>query len=277
MAVGISTYSFTWRSKLELPGSLSLIEMIQQTRELGASVLQVCDYEPLEHLGSTELMNVRKAAASNGVRLELGTRGVEPETLIRYLTLAQQLGVGLVRTMYAKFGDRVSLDAFERDLAMSGEYFANACVKLSIETYEMISTRDLVRTLERISNPWLGVCLDPANSLASLETPGEVIRTAAPFVSNVHVKDFGFGRREGGSGFEVTGRRLGDGQLNYHSMLDAIEWQGTDINFILEHWLPWQGSLADTCATESEWTRHGVTLLLAYVAAKTSVAMPTRR
>jgi sugar phosphate isomerase/epimerase len=274
MAVGISTYAFTWRSKLRPRGSLTLTEMVEQTRSLGGSVLQICDYEPIDRLGRTELLEVRDVAASNGVRLELGTRGVEPETLRRYFKLAEALGASLVRTMYAKFGDCVPRDIFERNLAAAGEYFGDAGIRLSIETYELISTHDLVSTLRRLGNPWLGICLDPANSLAALELPQDVVLTAAPFVSSVHVKDFGFARREEGFGFEVTGRRLGDGQLDYQSMLDAIEWQGTDINFILEHWLTWQGSAEATCETEIEWTRHGVQLLLDYLGSRTGISTP---
>ena len=91
-----------------------------------------------------------------------------------------------------------------------------------------------------------------------------VVMAAAPLVSNVHVKDFGYARRKGGSGFEVTGRRLGEGQLDYRYMLDAVGSRHTNVSFVLEHWLPWQGSEALTCRTEADWTSHGVRLLLGH-------------
>jgi sugar phosphate isomerase/epimerase len=264
VAVGISTYCFTWRLQESAPRPLGLLQLIDQTRELGASVLQICDYAPVEHLTATQLQEVSRAAEGYGVALELGTRGVDAGTMRRYLELAQRLGASLVRTMYARFGENVPMEVFEHNLSAAGHDFAKASVRLCLETYEMVPTPFLVQVLQRIANPWLGICLDPANCLAALETPAQVIATAAALVTNVHVKDFAYGRREGGAGFEVTGRRLGDGQLDFRAMLDAIDGRGTDLSLVLEHWLPWQGSEEATCQAEADWTSHGVRSLLDY-------------
>lgn len=265
MAVGISTYCFTWRLRSAAQPRPGIPEMVEYAGEIGASVLQICDYEPVEHLSQREVSDVKRAANGNGVALELGTRGVEPETMRRYLELAQLLGVPLVRTMYARFGDVVNQDLFERNLVAAGERFADARVRLALETYEMISTPKLVDAVAKTDNPWVGICLDPANCLAALETPADVVATASRFVNNVHVKDFGYERREGGSGFVVTGRPLGDGQLDHRHMLEVVRSSARPgLSFILEHWLPWQGSDRATCETEDRWTRQGVRVLLDY-------------
>jgi 3-oxoisoapionate decarboxylase len=271
VAVGISTYCFRWRLQEGTPEPLSLLSMIEQTRQLGAAVFQICDYEPVEHLTAKQLREVRSVANAHDVALELGTRGVGPATMSRYLNLAKALQAPLVRTMYARFGETVPAEAFEQNVAAAGEKFRHARVKLSLETYEMVPTALLVHILRRQANPWLGICLDPANSLAALETPLDVMTVAAPLVSNVHVKDFAYGRREGGAGFEVTGRRLGDGQLDYRSMLKLVEPRGPDVSLVLEHWLPWQGSARVTCQTEADWTSHGVKLLLDYQSGQRNV------
>lgn len=273
MAVGLSTYCFRWRFQDSTAAPLALPRMIEQIRELGASALQICDYEPVEHLTKKELRDVRSIAETHNVVLELGTRGVDAATMSRYLSIAQALHAPLVRTTYAKFGQTVPLDVFERDLSAAGEHLGHSRVKLSLETYEMIPTRVLVQILQRIANPWLGICLDPGNSLAALETPHDVMSMATPLVSNVHVKDFAYARRGDGCGFEVTGRRLGEGQLDYRGMLNAIDWPRRNVNAILEGWLPWQGSLDATCEVEADWAEHGTRLLLDYESAvRTPVA-----
>lgn len=134
-------------------------------------------------------------------------------------------------------------------------------MQLVLETYEQLSSDDLVATLADIGSDALGVCLDPANSLGALETPEQVIATTLPWVKNVHVKDFGFGRRPGGFGFEITGRRLGTGQLDAIDMLERVMRCAPETPLILEHWLPWQGDLETTIAMEDEWFATGMRFL----------------
>lgn len=270
MAVGISTYCFTWRSRISQEPPLRLVDMVEQVRDLGASVLQICDYEPVEHLGAKQVQDLLRSAEANQVALELGTRGVDAHIMRLYLNLAQSLHAALVRTMYARFGDVVPVSAFERDLLAAGKEYADAKVELALETYEVVPTYKLAEIVARVANPWVGICLDPANCVAALETPMAVVATAAPFVNNVHVKDFAYEREAGGLGFHVTGRRLGDGQLDYRLMLEAVQSRRRDVSLVLEHWLPWQGSDRETCRVEAEWTEHGVRVLLDHGSARTN-------
>ena len=73
----------------------------------------------------------------------------------------------------------------------------------------------LVRIIEAVGSPALGVCLDPANCVAALELPRDVVTTAAPHVKNWHVKDFAFTRQAGWVGFNLVGCPLGEGLLDY--------------------------------------------------------------
>ncbi len=84
-------------------------------------------------------------------------------------------------------------------------------VTLGLETYEQVSTADLLAVVRAVDRPGLGVCLDPGNCVARLETPEYVIGQVAPYVVNMHVKDFTFTRQEGWVGFSLTGCPLGTG------------------------------------------------------------------
>jgi 3-oxoisoapionate decarboxylase len=133
------------------------------------------------------------------------------------------------------------------------EYEA-AGVTLALETYEQVSTAELVRTVTKIGSANLGICLDPANTVANLEHPDDVTARCAPYVKNWHVKDFDFTRSPGWIGFQYSGAPIGTGRLDYDGIRAAIRPDERDINQIIEFWVPWQGSADATIRTERDWT-----------------------
>ena len=99
MAIGLSTYAFFWRSSTRVDAPLSLHDMLKQTNELGCKAFQICDYPGVESLTPAELTDLRGTAADLDIELELGTRGVQPEHLHRYLDICSQLGAKTLRSM----------------------------------------------------------------------------------------------------------------------------------------------------------------------------------
>ncbi len=67
------------------------------------------------------------------------------------------------------------------------------------------------------------MCLDPANCVAALELPRDVVDRDAPYVKNWHVKDFAFTRQDGWVGFNLVGCPLGEGLLDYDSIAKAVD------------------------------------------------------
>ncbi|MBK1785263.1 sugar phosphate isomerase/epimerase family protein [Prauserella cavernicola] len=261
MAIGLSTYAFFWRISSEAEKPLTLTQMLEETRELGADVFQICDYAGVEALSTAELREVRSTAESLGVQLELGTRGVRPEHLRRYLDLAEALDVTLVRSMLYSADDRPTLAEATERLREAVPGYAQRGVTLALETYEQVSSADLVDVVEAVGSEYLGICLDPANCVANLEHPKQVVETTARHVANLHVKDFTFARQAGWVGFTLSGCKLGEGRLDYGAMIERVRPGEKKINQIVEHWLPWQDDIETTCRLEDEWTRHSVEFL----------------
>ena len=79
--------------------------------------------------------------------------------------------------------------------------FAAAGVRIAVETYEQVPTARILDVIRRVDSPYLGICSDPANTVAALEMPRDVIDAVAPYVLNMHIKDFAFSRKEGWVGF----------------------------------------------------------------------------
>lgn len=259
MTIGLGTFAFFWRWSSRVRRPLCLADMLQATAEAGAEAFQICDYPAIEEYADGELMALRRQADTLGIALELGTRQVRVERLDRYRHLAQLLGARVVRTMITRdelrAGDptdslRTALPSFER-----------AGIAIALETYEQIPTERLVEVVQAVDSPYLGICADPANCVAALEHPSRVMDRIAPYVLNLHVKDFTFTRHEGWVGFNLVGAPLGEGMLDYEHLLATIRPGERGISQIVEHWLPWQGDEEKTCRTEQAWTDHSLEFL----------------
>ncbi len=261
MSIGLSTYAFFWQWHPTAARPLTLAGMIDKTAEWGVDRFQICDYPALESFDAARLTELSDQAKRRGITLELGTRGVTTEHLARYLELARALDVTLVRSMVNTVDHRPTEDEAVALLRSAIPAYEEAGVTLALETYEQVPTQTLVRTVERVGSPSLGICLDPANCVAALEHPRATVDATAGHVRNLHVKDFGFSRKDGWVGFTLTGTPLGEGLLDYDHLISTVRPDERGISKIIEHWLPWQGDSGTTCALEDRWTLHDLTYL----------------
>ena len=258
MSVGLSTYAFFWRMSAQVGDPLSLEEVVDETAAAGAEVLQICDHPELVEHSATQLAALRARGAAAGVAFEVGFRGVRALQLDRFLEVAVALGAGVVRTMLASGDDRPAPFEAVAELRVAAPRFADAGVRLGLETYEACSTEELVRVVEEVGDPGVGICLDPANMVARLEHPSKTIDRAAAHVVNLHVKDFTFRRAPGLVGFSLVGCELGTGLLDVGYLYGRVRPRSRGISEIVEHWLPWQGSAQATVETEARWTAHSL-------------------
>jgi 3-oxoisoapionate decarboxylase len=266
MTIGLGTYAFFWQWQTTAAEPLSLTGMIDKAAGWEVPLFQICDYPLIESYDAAALAALRRHAADQGVQLELGTRGVQPEHLTRYLQIAEALGVTLVRSMTGAAGQRPTVDEAVDQLGQVVPAYERAGVTLALETYEQIPVRDLVGVVEGVGSPSLGICLDPGNCVAGLELPTATVELTAPHVRNVHVKDFAFSRRDGWVGFTFAGCPLGEGLLDYRHLVDTVQPERRGLNQIIEHWLPWQGDSATTIQTEDQWTLHNLSYLRSQIA-----------
>lgn len=253
--IGLGTYAFFWQHSDRVPEPLTLVGAFEATRALDVDLFQICDFEPLERMTDSELRDAAAAARDLGLTIELGTKGIEPERLGRFLDLAAVFDAALVRSMLYGPDSRPTLGQAVEWLHAALPAYEASGVALALETYEQVATTELVSLIERVGSPHLGVCLDPANVTARLELPRDAVELTASLVKNVHVKDFAFARQPGWVGFTYSGAPMGGGLHDYPHLLETVRPRERDINEIVEHWLPWQGDAETTIQTEREWTR----------------------
>lgn len=261
MKIGLSTYAFTWRLSERMARPMTLADMLAETAALGGDVFQICDYPAIESFAGPDLDALAGQARELGITLELGTRGLGVDKLGRYLDIAAALDVHLLRSMFNDAETRPTPAQAEQCLRAIAPRLERQDVTLALETYEQVPVETLVRTVAALDNPRIGICLDPANCVAALEMPDDVIERTADRVTNLHIKDFQFTRADGWVGFRLLGCALGDGLLELDAMLDRVAPQSRGINLIVEHWLDWQDDADTTAAIEAGWTRHSMDIL----------------
>ena len=263
VTLGLSTYAFAWRMHPDNPSPFTISDVLNTAASLGVGLVQVCDQPALEAGDPALVHRLTDEASSLGLELELGTKGVEVEHLLRFLDLATTTGARFVRSMLSSPRGTPAIDEAITALRSVTPAYEHAGVTLGLETYEQFSTDQLVSVVDAVGSPALGICLDPGNSVARLEQPNDVITKAAPYVVNLHVKDFAFSRKEGMIGFTLAGAPLGAGLLDYDFMASELERHGRIVNQIVEHWLTRQATLARTCELEQDWVQNAVTYLRA--------------
>ncbi|MEU1972998.1 TIM barrel protein [Microbacterium sp. NPDC019599] len=256
--IGLGTYAFFWQHSDRSPEPLSLRGAFEATRAMDIDLFQICDFAPLDAMSDAEIAEAAAAGRDLGLTIQLGTKGVEPARLERYLGLAAAFDAQLVRSMLYGPESRPTLTEASVWLREALPAYESAGVTLALETYEQVATADLVGLVESFGSRQLGICLDPANVVARLELPRDCVELTADLVANVHVKDFAFARQPGWVGFTYSGARMGDGLHDYAHLLETVRPRERGIDEIVEHWLPWQGDPETTIRTEREWTRATV-------------------
>lgn len=270
MDVGIGSYAMFWEWH-DHPDPIGIEGMLDRAAELGCTVFEICDDPRIEDRSAHGLAALRARAADLDLRLQLGTRGIDPARLARWVDMAEALDARVLRSMVQRPDAARGAAHVAETLGASLPRLEAAGVALALETYEQVPTATLVGAIEAVGSPLVGATLDPANCIAALERPVDVVDAVAPHALDLHVKDFRFDRQPGWVGFQLTGARMGSGQLDVQHELDAVHAAGRAPAAIVEHWLPWQGTSAASVALERDWTAA----TLAALAAWTPSPIPT--
>lgn len=268
MRLGIGSWTYGWATGVSgypfPPHPLTALDLINRASTYGLDIVQIANNLPVHELSSTQLAKLRDHADKSGIAIELGTVGFETEHLQQYLSLAMFLRARLVRTLLRTPDGKSDLTYAEKCILSVSDEFRSAGVILAIENYEQQSCAELASLVQRIGNPFVGICLDTVNSLGALEMPRQVVATLGPYVQNLHIKDFAIRRLPSQMGYEVIGSPAGEGKLEIEWILSELHRYGQNPTVILEQWTPWAGSIERTVAIEEEWASRSISFLQRY-------------
>lgn len=263
MKLGIGSYTYAW--SIGIPGHpppvqpMDAMGLIEQAHELGIGLVQIADNLPLHKLSDDQLRALHERAKQLGIGIEVGTRGITPDHLLRYLDLAQQFASPILRVVIDTATHRPEVPEIVALLSSVMPRFEAAGVKLAIENHDRFKARTLVQILQGVNSLYIGICLDTVNSFGAGEGPEVVVETFRPYVLNLHIKDFIIRRHPTMLGFEVQGAPAGQGMLNIPWLLDQLA--GRSFNAILELWTPPEPTTEASIHTEEKWAVESIRYL----------------
>lgn len=255
--LGVSSYLFFWAIQYS---GLSASELIEKTAALDLHILQICDNLSLNGIPPDQLDALRELARRKNVALEVGTRGFDQDELFAYINIAERLGSKILRFVPwsgAETLSRLSIEA----LADFLKPLLHACelhqVTIALENHSEITDEDLVRLVDAIHSPFLGICLDTANSTGLLQKPLQTVELLAPHTVSLHLKDFVV-TKKAGKGYAISGVPLGQGWLDIPAIFDTLKRNKRQPNVLLELWVDPCESQQETLQKEDNWIRQSV-------------------
>jgi 3-oxoisoapionate decarboxylase len=262
MRIGLS--SFIYRYAIaglggQTDAPFGAVDLLERAAALGLQVVQFCENLPLARLTAAEREDLLGASRRLGVAIELGTRGLEIDALREQVDLAAALGSRALRLVLGAADPEAISEALQPTLRRCHE----RGVGLAIENHCDLRSTQLAELIRRTDSRWLTVCLDTANSTGQLERPMETIATLAPYIGQLHLKDFAVEKSP--IGYRVVGRILGQGWLDVPAVLAAVLGRGRDPDVLLEQWMEPEGGLEETLAKEQAWVESSVRAARAYL------------
>ncbi len=257
----MSTYAFPWW--FSAPGDLytKLERLVNTAAELQVPRIQVCDNAPLDQLSEAEhqaLLNLLEAA---GVAVEVGTRGLIPSKVLRYLQLAAKYNSGFLRLVIDDQGYEPSPEKIKDLLSELTPHFEQAGVKLALENHDRFRAGQYVDFIESTNPEIVAICLDTVNSLGAGEGINEVLNYLAPYCINLHIKDVTIRRLDSQMGFNVRGCPAGKGNLNIPEIIKGAN-KGHPLESItLELWPDDLPADTDPLALEMQWAKESIKYL----------------
>ncbi len=126
--------------------------------------------------------------------LQGGTNAQAAADLLALLPVARALGCEIVRFVAGNhFTFTQDVDERIRRLApivrQAAALAARHGLTLAVENHADFVMRDLLRLIEQVDAPNVGICLDTGNAIRVGDDPLEAARLAAPLVRMVHLKD----------------------------------------------------------------------------------------
>jgi sugar phosphate isomerase/epimerase len=255
MKIGTTTFGFRY-SFMDPTHSPKLAEVVRQARDAGIERLQVCENtRPLE-MSRVEWQEARRCASDLGVEIQLGCKTLRPDTVERYLQLAQELSCNQLRIVMEEPPECATQESAARLLEAIVPRMQSLGMRLAVENHFDLAVSLLVDLASVYPPEVVGFCVDTANSLRSIEGPLQVISLLRKSACCYHLKDY----RVVGSliSFSVVGAPLGEGDLDFAGCLRLIFENKPVPPLFVETWTPTEDNREQDIAVEADWLRRSV-------------------
>ncbi len=230
MRIGLSVYGTTFGMGIDLLSGRPVIsprELMDKAINAGLEGVEL----PSSLMQGQDATSVARYAHERGLFITLETKGYDPNKLAGAIDLGVRLGAGTIRTMVggAKLGgDRRPLAGrwqsfLQEVLAGLREATAiaeRAGVNLAVENHQDLASEELLWLSKSIGSQRFGITLDTGSTLATAEEPVDFARRVAPYVLNVHLKDYQVYMCN--EGYRLVRCPLGQGVVDFPALFNIL-------------------------------------------------------
>lgn len=263
--LGISSYCYPFA--VGVPGfmpprPMTAEELVNKATELKVSVVQIADNLPLDRLTDIQLDGLASYAQRNGISLEVGTRGIQPENIGRYIEIAKRLNSNLLRCVIDSAGYEPDLGEIHAVLSGILPKLRKENIVLGIENHDRFKSNIFKKIVKNLNDSYIGIVLDTVNSFSCEENTEAVLKNLAQYTVNFHIKDFSIKRIQNQMGLIVTGTPAGEGLLKLPRVLETLKIKAqSDFSSILEFWMNPEPTIEKTLEKESYWVEKSINFL----------------
>lgn len=230
MRIGLSVYGTTFGMGIDLHSGRPTITPSQLMDKAIAVGLEGVEL-PASLMQGEDATAVAHYAHERGLFIMLETEGYDPGKLTSAIDLGVRLGAGTVRTMVggAKLGgDRRPLtgrwQSFLQEILVGLRQATinaeRAGVNLTVENHQDLASEEMLWLCESIGSQRFGITLDTGNPLATAEEPVNFARRVAPYVKNVHLKDYQVYMST--EGYRLVRCQLGQGVVDFPALFGIL-------------------------------------------------------
>ncbi len=242
MRIGLAVYGTVFSMGIHPASGRPAIRPQQLMDQALAAGLEGVEL-PVSLLQGENVTAVARYAQERKLFITLAAGGYDPDKLSEAIDLGAQLGASTVRTAVggAKIGgDRRPLasrwQSFLHEVLM-GLREATAVaervdVNLAVENHQDLASEELLWLCESIGSQRFGITLDTGNPLATAEEPLDFARRMAPYVKNVHLKDYCIYLSE--EGYRLVRCPLGQGVINFPALFGILAEACPDVTMSIE-------------------------------------------
>jgi sugar phosphate isomerase/epimerase len=234
--VGLSLFSFgylggfTRRDAERAEPVISVEQVMAVARAHGLAGVELPLVRCFPGLPEGDLARLRRQLEAAGLFLTVDAEVVEKESLEPLLRVAARFGESFVRVKLSTIlgGNRYQaglsaaawFEATHRRLERVVPLARQYGVVLAIENHQDVTSAELVRLIDAVGADALGVNFDTGSTLATCEEPVAFATAVAPYLRNVHLKDYQL--FTGPEGFRLVRCALGRGVVDVAGIFGVI-------------------------------------------------------
>ena len=233
---------------------------LEKAVEHSVGLVQFSDNIDLSGFSDSRLLGLKQFASENNMEIQVGTRGFS--AIPRYCEIASLLGAKLVRAVIDDPDGRMTRGAIAAELEKLLPLLEGSGLILALENHDHISSYTYAGVLSETGSESIKICLDTTNSIGIGEGIKETIGLLAPYVVNVHIKDYCIYRPYHKMGLVVEGRPAGQGMLDIPALVKMFP----GATAVLELWTAPEANDADTIAKEELWVKESLSYIKSVIA-----------